>query len=96
MFANIKKIKLSDGQEITYFDLKLKTMDRIENDEGYDTALNIIGEGTELTEEQIKDLRRADVKRLYEAIIRITYPELFNEDGTPKVLDKKEEVKKKV
>jgi len=84
MFPNVKELELSTGKKVKYFDLTLGDMDRLEADADFDTVKNIILAGTELKEDTVDSLRRADAQKLYDAIIRITYPEMYNEDGSLK------------
>ncbi len=97
MFPNVKYLELSTGKKVKYFDLTLELMDKIDRDSSNDTLSAVISCGTELSEDEIGTLRRYDANSLYDAILRVTYPELFNEDGTLK--DEKAEnskIKKKV
>lgn len=94
MFANIQKMTLSTGKKITYFDLTLGIMDKLEQDSEFDTLQNIIACGTELKQDEIGTLRRTDAVMLYNAILRLTYPDAYNEDGTLKEIVE-EELKKK-
>jgi len=84
MFPNVKYLELSNGQKVKYFDLTIGDLDRLETDPEFDTLKNIIMAGTELSEEEVNKLRRTDAQKLYDAIIRATYPEMYNEDGTLK------------
>ncbi len=95
MFSNIRRVKISTGKEIEIFDLTIGMIDKIDQDSEADTPLNVIGNASDLTDDEINSLRRSDAKILYEAIIVLTYPDVYNEDGTKKELPIEAEGKKK-
>ncbi len=63
-----------------------------------DNKQNVVENGTGLDMEMILSLRRHQIEEIYAIIIRLTYPELYNEDGTPKEIEdeKPSKGKKKV
>jgi len=95
MFPNVQELELSTREKVKYFDLTLGDMDKLEADAEFDTLKNIILAGTELKEDEVDSLRRADAQKLYDAIIRATYPEMYNEDGSIKEIVE-EALKKKL
>jgi len=53
----------------------------VENDIVKESVLASVMDGTNLTEDEIRGLLNTDVQRLWDAIKRETYPELFDSDG---------------
>ena len=93
MLANEKIVKLGD-KEIKCMDLTYGYLLGItpENPEKKpETILN----GTNLTEDEVMALRVSEGDILYDTISRLTYPNLYNEDGTPKEIPEEEDNKKK-
>jgi len=87
MFANVKKVELSDGSKIVCKDLTYGFVLGLESGEVEETTHSVVEDGTDLTKEDIFKLRRSDVTILYNTILQLTYPHLYNEDGTLKTLD---------
>lgn len=69
----------------------------IENGTISDTIENAVLNGTNLTQEEVHGLRKREVELLYSTILRLTYPEIYDEDGNMKSLPKSdnEDSKKK-
>lgn len=97
MYPNTAKVETSKG-EIVVYDLTVQYLEDLENELIEDNAYNAIVNGSDLTLEEVKQLRRGDIPLLAHAIMKLTYPESYNEDGTLKELPKDEtpDDKKKV
>lgn len=61
-----------------------------------DTKINAIIDSTGQSEEYIFKLRKHQVDDIFNIIIKLTYPELHNEDGTRIEVVEEDEGKKKV
>ena len=100
MYAVTKRVEVpSLDKEIICMDLTYGYMVQVANGEVVETTMAVVVNGTELDEDDVNKLRRSEVQGLYDAIIRLSYPHLFNDDGTPKELPEEvetEEDKKKV
>lgn len=95
MLKTIETYTLSSGKKIKCYDMTMGLIDAIAEDNENDTPLNVILDATDLNEEQYAKLRRSDTKGIYDTVIRLTYPELFNEDGSQKEIQDEENDKKK-
>jgi len=100
MFANVKTVELSDGSKIICKDLTYGFVLGLESGEVEESTHAVVEDGTDLTKEAIFKLRKSDVTLLYNTILQLTYPHLYNEDGTLKTIDdfqdKETDDKKKV
>jgi len=68
----------------------------VENDIVKESVLASVMDGTGLTENDIRALLNTDVQRLWDAIKKETYPELFDSDGNEiELSDIDEETSKK-
>jgi len=75
-----KEIETSRGL-VKVYDLTIGYMSDIQRGIVDDTELNAVLNGTDLTEETIRDYRASDIAILSDAIMRLTYPEAYDEDG---------------
>ena len=96
MVAVSSKVEIK-GKDITCYDLTYGYLLSItpENPEKkHETIMN----GTDLSEEEVMNLRASEGDALYHAISMLTYPNLYNEDGSQKDLsgDDEGDSKKKV
>lgn len=96
MFPSTKKVKVGN-KEVVCMDMTFGYIIGIENGTISDTIENAVLNGTNLTQEEVHGLRRGEVELLYSTILRLTYPEIYDEDGNMKSLPKsdKEDSKKK-
>jgi hypothetical protein len=78
MFPTTKTITLSNGSDVECYDLTVAMIDAIDQDSDKDTLINVIADATDLSKDEVKNLRRNDAVKLYEAIIKLTYPELYD------------------
>ena len=84
MLKTVKTYTSGAGDKIKCYDMTIGLIDAISEDPDLDTPLNVILDATDLDEAGYKKLRRSDTKNIYDLIIQLTYPELFNEDGSAK------------
>ena len=89
-----KEVEISLGKVVLY-DLTFGMVTKIEENIGISKS-DIILDASNITVDNINKLRRSEVEYLYEEIIKLTYPELFNNDGTKKEIENTEDDKKKV
>ena len=76
------KIKLkSSKKEVLCYPLTFGYMLDIEDEVIEETKLGIVENGTDLTIDEIKNLRVPDVTLLWKTIQQETYPELYNDKG---------------
>lgn len=62
-----------------------------------DTVLGAVMDGADLTEEDVRKLRRNEIDAVWEAIKKETYPELYDENGDEiDIADNDGSTKKKV
>jgi len=94
MFPTTEKVKV-DGKTIVCMDLTFGYLMDIESGAIEDSMLNAVENGTNLDEEDIKSLRKNEVEKIYNVIMKLTYPQLFDEDGNRKEIEEEEEVSKK-
>ena len=95
MFATTKKVKLSGNKEVLCMDLTYGYLVGLANGTIEDTIVNAIYNATELTEDDVLALRNHELDVLFQAIMQLTYPQSYNEDGTLKELPDEDEGKKK-
>lgn len=96
MFPSTKKVKVGN-KEVICMDMTFGYIVGIENGTISDTIENAVLNGTNLTQEEVHGLRKREVELLYSTILRLTYPEIYDEDGNMKSLPKSdnEDSKKK-
>ena len=92
MLPVIKEVESSIGK-IKLYDLTFGFITRVEAKEELSKA-EFIENGSNLDIESIYKLRRNEVETFYNEILKLTYPELFNEDGSEKELEDTEDKKK--
>ena len=96
MFPTTKSVKINN-EEILCKDLTYGFMLGLQDGSIAETKHDVIMNATDLSEEDIKNLRVSEVDVLYSTITRLTYPHMYDEDGNMKDLDDDfEEDKKKV
>ncbi len=83
----VKIYKVDGLDDIVCQDLTYGFLVKVETGEISDTKINVILDGTDLNEDAIMGLRKHQVDELFEIIMQLTYPELYNEDGSRKDLD---------
>lgn len=98
MFPTTKIIEFEDGTSILCMDLTYGFILNIRDNVIEDSKENVIVNGTELDLEDVLKLRTHKIEKLYATIMQLTYPHLYNEDGTLKDLseDDADDGKKKV
>ena len=89
MVAQEKIVKIGD-KDIKCMDLTYGYLLEISQTNS-ETKHGTVANGTGLSEDEVMALRVSEVEELYQAIMRLTYPNLYNEDGTPKPLPKEDE-----
>jgi len=94
MVEQIKMVKIGD-KEIKCMDLTYGYLISL-NEGNPETRHGTVANGTDLTEDDVMKLRVGEVDVLYQAIMRLTYPNMYDEDGNEKKLPDEEEDKKKV
>ena len=94
MIANTKKVKIGK-KDILCYDLTYGYLISITPDNP-ETKHGTIVNGTDLKEDEVMALRVSEVDVIYDAISRLTYPNLYNDDGTPKDMPEENDSKKKV
>lgn len=94
MFATVKKVPLKD-REVECYDLTYGYLIGIENGSIEDNAITAIVDGSNLNEDDVLALRKHEIELLYRTILQLTYPAAYNEDGTLKEIDTKQEDDKK-
>jgi len=90
MIPNVKIVKLSD-REVKCYDLTYGYMVGVESGSITETMLGVVEDGTDLSEDEVLSLRRSEVQEVYNTILQLTYPNLYNEDGTLKEIDSGEQ-----
>ena len=90
MIARIEEITINDKKVICK-DLKYGYILKLETGEVTETKHDVIANGTDLTVEEIMELRKGEVEELYTAVSRLTYPQYYNEDGTIKEFENTED-----
>ncbi len=85
MFATSTILKIGK-KEINCKDFTFGYMLGIEDGSIKDTLLNAVLNGSNLTEEEVKGLRKSEVELIYTTILKLTYPTLYDEDGNLKQL----------
>jgi hypothetical protein len=80
MLPEVKTVETSKGK-VRIYDLTLGYIAGIESGTVDDTAFNTVIDGTDLNEESIMEFRSSDIELLSKEILRLTYPEAFDENG---------------
>ena len=83
-FPNVKTVELSNGIDIKVYDLTYGYLLGVDSGDIVETKEGTIVDATDLTEVEVLALRSSDVTRLYNTVLQLTYPALYNEDGTVK------------
>ena len=65
------------------------------NEGNPETRHGTVINGTELSEEEVMQLRVSEVDTLYQAIMRLTYPNMYDENGNEIEIEKVKANKKK-
>ncbi len=95
MFPSTKKVQLGDV-EVLCMDLTYGYMIGIEDGTVEDTPINAVLDATEFTSiDDLKPFRGSEIEILLQTILRLTYPQAYNDDGTIKELPNVEEDSKK-
>ena len=81
MLGVMKKVTLRNGKEVEVYDLTLGFMADVEGGVTVDTVENIILNSTDLTIEQIQELRKSEATEIVGTALQLTYPELYDENG---------------
>jgi len=98
MFPTTKMIKFEDSTSILCMDLTYGFILSVRDGTIDDSKENVIVDGTDLSIEDVLKLRSHKIEAIYSAIMQLTYPHLYNEDGTLKDLSdvESDDDKKKV
>lgn len=80
----VKTVTLSDDTKVVCYDLHYSYLFGVENGEIIETKHGIVEDGTDMNEDEVMKLRNSDMNLLHDTIVRLTYPQLYNEDGSPK------------
>ena len=96
MFPTTEKVKL-DTTEVLCMDMTYGYILGLENGTIEETQIGVVLDGTDLAVDEIMRLRKHEVLSLYNTVVKLTYPHMYNEDGTIKDIPPDEqETKKKV
>ncbi len=91
-----KKVKVSFKKDpIICYPLTFGYLLDIENEVIEESKLGIIKDATNLKEDEIRKLKVPETTLIIETIKKETYPELYNEDGSFKLVDEDEDKGKK-
>lgn len=85
MFPNTETVTIGD-KEIVCMDLTYGYIVNVENGTLPDTLGGAVENGTNLTAEEIEGLRKSEVEKLYHTVMKLTYPHLYEGDGSQKEL----------
>lgn len=88
--AVCKTLELVQG-EVKVFELTLGFIQDLENGVVEDNEINVIKNATELDDEGIRNLRRSEAGEIFETVMRLTYPDAYDEEGNIKVRPESDE-----
>jgi hypothetical protein len=77
----VEKYTTQDGKEIVCQDLTYGYLVQVQEGVIAETKHGVVMNGANLSEDEVFDLRNSDVNAIYDIITRLTYPDLFDEDG---------------
>jgi len=83
MFATTKLVKLS-SIEVLCMDMTYGFVLGLEDGSIQESPHVVVANGTTLSEDEILGLRGSEVELLYSEIVKLTYPMMYNEDGSLK------------
>lgn len=86
MLGSVEKLKLKT-KEVLCYDLTFGYMSDVSDGAVVETTNGVIVNGTDLTEEDLRDFRVSELDVIYKTIIKLTYPQLHDEDGNLKSID---------
>jgi len=86
MFEAIDTVTVSSGAKIKCYDLTFGLICDIESGKITETDMLVLEDATDLSADEIRALRKSDVDKLHSTIMKLTYPELYDEDGNLKSL----------
>ncbi len=85
-----------NNNKITIQSLTFGYLEDVEDGVIEESLASAVLDATTLSMDDLRSLTRLEVNEIFEIVKRETYPELYNEDGTPKEIgDEPEEDKKK-
>ena len=88
-----KKYKIEGTKKsVTCQSLTFGYMYDVEQGVVEESIMSAVLDGTDLDEKGIRSLTRVQVNEIWEIVKQLTYPELYNEDGSPKEFDLEDEV----
>ncbi len=73
-----------NGKDIKCYDMTHGFRMSIESGKVLDSFVNIVADGTDLSEDEINALRGSQLKILALKIMHLTYPDAYDEDGNLK------------
>ena len=77
----IETVKFEDGTEIKCYDLHYFYLKGCTSGDIIETKEGIVEDATDLSMDEVMLLRGHQIDRLYAVIVRLTYPDLFDENG---------------
>jgi hypothetical protein len=98
MIEVVKDVTLGNGDVVRCYDMTHGFRVGVESGKIDDTYANIVKDGTDLSDEDIDKLRVSSLNALASEILRLTYPDAYDEDGNLRSLPDtdKDNSKKKV
>jgi hypothetical protein len=85
MYPVVKKVDTERG-EVICKDLTYGFIVGVESGEIEDSKHAVVENGTDLTMDDIMQLRKSEIDLISQTILQLTYPHLYNEDGSLKEL----------
>ena len=95
MLPLVKLFTTQTDKQIKVYDMTVGLMADISSDPTLDTNENIVLECTDLDLAGYRELRKHEAEEICNIVIRLTYPEQFNEDGTVRKPEPETDDKKK-
>ncbi len=77
----VERYKVEGSEDIVCQDLTYGFLVGVENGTILDTKVNVIVDGASMVEEDVLNLRKHQVHAVFDIIMRLTYPELYDENG---------------
>lgn len=87
----VEEVEINGGRKVKCYDLTYGYLLDVESGKVVETKHSAIVNATELSEDEVKALRTSEVNALYDVVLRLTYPHLFDEDGKMKEIPQTDE-----
>ena len=84
MLPVVQIFTTSTNKQVKVYDMTVGLMADIAEDSTLDTNENIVMACTDLTPDDYRELRKHEAEEICNIVVRLTYPDQFNEDGSVK------------